>query len=93
MIVGILSVRLVMRQSRSVKDKRRIIKNLTERIRNTFNVSAAETSMMDNKQSGMIGISMAGSNRRAVNRTLLNVVTFFDTYPNAKLIDYQLEFI
>ncbi|MGR3178677.1 MAG: DUF503 domain-containing protein [Candidatus Anammoxibacter sp.] len=93
MIVGVLSIRLVMRQSRSVKDKRRIIKNLADRIRNKFNVSVAETSMLDNKQSGMIGISMVGSNRRSVSRTLSNVVKFFDFYPNAKLIDYQLEFI
>ena len=93
MIVGVLSIILVMRQSRSVKDKRRIIKNLADRIRNKFNVSVAETSMLDNRQSGMIGISMVGSNRRSVNRTMSNVVNSFDSYPNAKLIDYQLEFI
>ncbi|MGR3317471.1 MAG: DUF503 domain-containing protein [Candidatus Anammoxibacter sp.] len=93
MIVGVLSIRLVMRQSRSVKDKRRIIKNLADRIRNKFNVSVAETGMQENRQSGMIGISMVGSNRRSVNRTLLNVVNSFDFYPNVKLIDYQIDFI
>ena len=93
MIIGVLSIRLVMRQSRSVKDKRRIIKNLADRIRNKFNVSVAETGMQDNRQSGMIGISMVGANRRSVNRALTNVISQFDFYPNIKLTDYQMEFI
>jgi len=38
MIVGTLCIKLAMRSSRSLKDKRRIIKSLKDRIRNKFNV-------------------------------------------------------
>lgn len=93
MIVGILSIRLVMRQSRSLKDKRRIIKGIKDRIRNKFNVSVAEIGMLDNRQSSVIGISMVGSDRRFINGTLSNVVNLFDFFPYAELVDYKIEFI
>jgi uncharacterized protein YlxP (DUF503 family) len=48
MIVGTLSIKVVMRNSRSLKDKRRIIKSLKDRIRNKFNVSVSETGSQDN---------------------------------------------
>lgn len=92
MIVGVLSFKLVMRQSRSLKDKRRIIKSLKDRIRNKFNVSVAETGMQDNRQIAVIGVAAVGSDRRFINGILSNVANLIDIYPQAELIDYQIEF-
>ncbi len=41
MIVGTLCIKVAMRGSRSLKDKRRIVKSLKDRIRNKFNVSVS----------------------------------------------------
>ena len=47
MVVGILELKIVIRDARSLKDKRRVIKSLKDRIRNDFNVSIAEVGDME----------------------------------------------
>src|SRR2546428_147182 len=42
MIVGSLRVRLLLRESRSLKDKRQVVRSIKDRLRNGFNVSVAE---------------------------------------------------
>lgn len=93
MVVGVLSIKVVMRQSRSLKDKRRIIKSLKDRIRNKFNASVAEIGMQNNRQSSVIGVSIIGSDRRYINGALSNIINILDFYPQAELVDYQVEFM
>lgn len=92
MIVGVLSIKVFMRQSRTLKDKRRIIKSLKDRIRNKFNVSISETGMQDNRQLAVIGVAMVASGRRFVNGTLSSVIDFFSIHPQVELLDYDMEF-
>ena len=42
-VVGTVSLRLVVRESHSLKDKRRVVRSLKDRLRQQFNVSVAET--------------------------------------------------
>src|SRR5436853_286272 len=42
MQVGSLRVRLLLRQSQSLKDKRQVVRSVLERLRNGFNVAATE---------------------------------------------------
>ena len=93
MVVGTLSVRLMTRDARSLKDKRRIIKSLKDRIRNNFNVSISEIGLQDNRQHCVLGIAMVGTNRRHVNGVLSTIANSLRTFPCAELIDYELEFI
>jgi len=45
--VGVIRLVLGVPGSRSLKDKRRVLKSLKERLRNRFNVSVAETRFQD----------------------------------------------
>jgi uncharacterized protein YlxP (DUF503 family) len=47
MIIGLLSVRLRVRESRSLKDKRQVVRSILDRLRGGFNVSASETDTQD----------------------------------------------
>lgn len=93
MVVGTLSIKLMIRDARSLKDKRRVIKSLKDRIRNNFNVSVSEVSAQDNKQQCVLGIAMVGSDRRHINGVLSTIINSLRTFPYAELIDYELEFI
>jgi len=42
MIVGSIRVRLLIREAKSLKDKRRVVRSIKDRLRNAFNVSVAE---------------------------------------------------
>lgn len=91
MVIGSLSIKIAIRSSRSLKDKRRIIKSVKDRIRNKFNVSISETEAQDNHKYSVIGVAMVGTDRQYVNSVLSSLVNFFRFFPQIELIDYELD--
>ena len=79
-----------MRESRSLKDKRRVIRSIKDRLRNQFNVSVAEVGEQDDRQRAVLGLAMAGSDRRYVEGALSKAVDLLRGHPVAELIDYDL---
>jgi uncharacterized protein len=61
MIVGTLEVRLLLREARTLKDKRQVVKSIKDRLRNHFNVSVAEVDEQDNRQLAVLGIAMVSN--------------------------------
>ncbi len=80
-----------MRGSRSLKNKRRIVKSLKDRIRNKFNVSVSETDFQNNLRSLEISVAMVGTDRQYVNSALSSLINFFRFFPQIELIDYDLD--
>jgi hypothetical protein len=93
MIVGTLCIRLMVRDARTLKDKRRVIKSLKDRIKNKFNVSVSEIGAQDNRQHCVLGIAMVGTDRRYVNGVLSTIIDSLRTFTCAELVDYELELI
>ena len=93
MVVGTLSIKIAIRSSRSLKDKRRIIKGIKDRIRNKFNVSISETDAQDNHKCSVISVAMVGTDRQYVNSVLSSIINFFRFFPQVELVDYELELI
>jgi uncharacterized protein YlxP (DUF503 family) len=91
MIVGSLRVRLLVRNSRSLKDKRRVVQNIKDRLRNTFNVSIAEIDEHDHRQLAVLGIAMVSNNSREVTSALDRMVNALRSHPVAELLDYERE--
>ncbi|MBM4053754.1 MAG: DUF503 domain-containing protein [Planctomycetes bacterium] len=92
-MVGLLSVRLVIRNARTLKEKRRVIKSLKDRVKNNFNVSISETGVLDHCQYSSLGIAMVGNDKQYVNSTLSNLVNMFRCATSFELVGYNLEFI
>lgn len=61
MIVGILQIELMIEGSQSLKDKRRVVSSLKDRLHREHQVSVAEVGQQDNHRTAMLGIAMAGS--------------------------------
>ncbi len=91
MIVGSLRVRMLVRESRSLKDKRRVIQSIKDRLRNEFNVSVAEVDGQDHRQLAVLGIAMVGGESREVMSTLDRMVDALRSHPIAELLDYERE--
>ena len=91
-VVGVLNVRLVIRSANTLKEKRRIIKSLKDRIKNNFNVSVSETGTLDHCQYSKLGIAMIGNDKRYINSTLSNLINMFRCAVSVELVDYHLEF-
>ena len=91
MTVGVLHLKLMIRESYSLKDKRRVIKGLKDRLRNRHNVSVAETESHDNRQQAVLGVAMVGADKKHVESSLTAIVNFVRETPHAELIDYETE--
>jgi hypothetical protein len=91
MFVGSLRVRLLVRDSRSLKDKRQVLRSIKDRLRNEFNVSVAEVDAQDNRQLIVLGLAMVGGDRTHVRTTLEHVVAALRSHPVAELLDHELD--
>jgi len=91
MIVGSLRVRLLLRESRSLKDKRQVVRSITDRLRNSFNVSVAEVEAQDNRQLVVLGLAMVSNETAHVRHTFDQIVQALRVHPVAELLDHQVE--
>lgn len=92
-VVGILNIRLVIRSANTLKDKRRIIKSLKDRVKNNFNVSVSEIGTLDHCQYSRLGIAMVGNDKGYVNSALSNLLNMFRISTSVELVGYHLEFV
>lgn len=91
MIVGTLKLRLVLRESHSLKDKRRVIKSLKDTLSNKFNISVAETDEQDVWQTAEIGVASVGTDGSFVQSVLTSVVNYVRYFGGVELVDSQQE--
>jgi len=91
MIVGSLRVRLLCRQSRSLKDKRQVVRSIKDRLRNSFNISVAEVDELDHLQLVVLGFAMVSNDTATVQSILGQVVDALRSHPVAELVDHQLD--
>jgi len=76
MIVGIMTVQLYLYGITSLKDKRKIVKSLIERLKSRFNASIAEVDHNDSKASAVVGIALVSNDTRFVNQQLDKIIDF-----------------
>jgi uncharacterized protein YlxP (DUF503 family) len=81
----------VHRESRSLKDKRQVVRSIKDRLRNAFNVSVAEVEAQDNRQLAVLGVAMVGAEAHQVRTTLQQIVEALRSHPVAELLGHELE--
>ena len=91
MIVGSLRVRLLVRESRSLKDKRQVLLSIKDRLRNRFNVSVAEVEAQDHRQLIVLGVAMVGNEVKPIRSTFEQIVAALRGHPVAELLDHEME--
>lgn len=89
MIVGVLTVDLAVLDARSLKDKRRVIKSIKDRVRNRYNVSVSEVDLQDVMKRSRLGIAMVAVETRAVHSQFDQIVDLIRATRGATLIDYE----
>src|SRR5205814_10275040 len=91
MIVGTLRVRLMLREARSLKDKRQVVQSIKDRLKNTFNVSVAEVDALDHRQLVVLGLAMVSNETAHVRTALEQVVSALRVHPVAEFLDHEIE--
>ncbi len=86
MTLGHLEVRLLVRESRSLKDKRQVVRSILERLRGQFNVSAAEVATQDDHRLCTLGFTMIGPENELVRNGLLAIQNALRQHPIAEYL-------
>ncbi|MHC4550820.1 MAG: DUF503 domain-containing protein [Planctomycetota bacterium] len=89
--MGVLQVDLALEKSRSLKDKRQVVRSVVERLRGSFNVSAAEVAHLDLHQRAGLGFAAVSNDAAHVRGLLQKLVNQLQRHPVARVIDHQLE--
>ena len=78
MVVAAAVFEIHIPQAQSLKEKRMVVKSLRDRIRNKFEVSAAEVGLQDLHQRARIGVAMVSSDEKVLERVLEEIVSFIE---------------
>ena len=94
MNVGMCKINLRLPENLSLKGKRQVLKSITSRVRNKFNVSVAEVDNQDRWQLATIGICCVSNENRHANEVLSKVVDFvINSRFEVEILDYEIEII
>jgi hypothetical protein len=91
MTIGVLEAHLAIYEAVSLKDRRRVIKSLKDRLRRRFNVSVAEVGDVENRKSADLAVAMVGNDPRFVHQCLQQVVNYIESNRGATLIDFAID--
>lgn len=89
MIVGSLRVRLLIRESRSLKDKRQVVRSIKDRLRHQFNVSIAEVEAQDHRQLAVLGVAMVANEASPIRTAFSQIVEALRRHPVAEFVDWE----
>jgi uncharacterized protein YlxP (DUF503 family) len=93
MTIGVLQLELSIGDAMSLKDKRRAVKSLKDRIAHGHNVSIAEVGALDEHRRAVLGLAMVSNDSRYVQGALSKIVDFVRSVPSVDLMDYQIELL
>ncbi len=89
MIFGTIELELFFPNPQSLKEKRQILKSVLARLKNSMNVSVLEMDGLDKWQSSRVGVACIGNTRVDVDRSLNQVLGFFDREPELEVTGQQ----
>lgn len=87
MIIGIATWELHLNGCRSLKEKRRVLKSLKDRLHDRFNVSVAETNHHDRWQRAELSCCVISNERRHAESVLTSADELVSRDPQARIID------
>ncbi len=93
MVVGLGIITFRLHDCRSLKGKRKVVKSIISRLRNNFNISAAEVGANDIYQRAEIGFALVGNNRKVINSKIDKIFNLADELGLAEIIDSEMEII
>ena len=94
MNVGICKVKLRLPDNLSLKGKRQVVKSVTARLKNKFNVSVAEVEDNDLWQLATIAICFVSNDKRFTNEVLSKAVEMVvNSQGDFEMLDYEIEIL
>jgi hypothetical protein len=91
MVVGLCTMELLIADSNSLKDKRRVLKSMIDQVKAHHNVSIAEVGQLDIWQRSTIAFTCVSNEKRHTYQVLNGVIKFIEKQAQPQVLDYQIE--
>lgn len=94
MIIGVCRITLRLPTSHSLKDKRQIVRSITERVRQRYNLSIAEIAANDQWQTAALGMSCVTNSGQHAGEVLANALAYIqDSRPDIEIVAQAIEIV
>lgn len=90
MLVALERFDLRIRESHSLKQKRHVVKVLTNAIRSTFNVSVAEVDHQDLWQRTAIAVAVVGAQEYHLRKVLHEIEQYVERWVEVELLEAEV---
>lgn len=91
MVVGVARIELRIPGCRSLKEKRRHVRSLVERVRARYGVAIAEVDALDSWQEVVLGVACVSNSSAHVSRVLDSVLKSMDRADPLVLVDMSIQ--
>ena len=91
--IGQCDLDLHVENCQSLKDKRRIISSLKEKLKNRFNVAVCEFGDLSLWQRAQLGITTCGNDRIVVDSTMKAMLDYLSKIHSISMLDFKLDII
>jgi uncharacterized protein YlxP (DUF503 family) len=78
MTIGVARVTLMLDESFSLKDKRQVVRSITKRVRDKFNVAIAEVEDLNDMRAATLGMTVVSNSAPHVDEMMATVVAFIE---------------
>jgi len=93
MVIGVCKLDLRIPENHSLKEKRHVLRKLTDRVRTRFNVAISEVGDNDLWQRAQMGFCTVGNDRRHINSSLDKVIDFIEQMNLVEMVHTEIEII
>lgn len=91
--IAYMAIEFRVPSAHSLKDKRRIVKSLKDRLRQRYNISIAEIDRQDSHQHGVIGLTMIGTERNQLDSMISSIHNQLSEMRDILLVDVHREWL
>jgi uncharacterized protein len=93
MPVGLLTLEIHIPDSRSLKDKRQVLRSLKDRLRARFNVAIAELDHQDTWQRSVVGVVTISADEQHLEQSLAAVLGESELVLGRDLVSHEIEYL
>ncbi|NLC51673.1 MAG: DUF503 domain-containing protein [Firmicutes bacterium] len=93
MIVGLCRLELFIGEADSLKDKRRILLSLIERLKRRFNISIAEVGYQEIRQRGELALALVGNEKHYLETVLQKILNYVENDTRLEILKIHVEYL
>lgn len=91
MVLAIAKILISTEECFSLKEKRKIIMSIKDRLKRKFNFSVAEIDLQEIYNRGMLGLVCISNETSYANSLISKAINFIEVTFPGRIIDYQVE--